>query len=180
MRHTVAIAARVALVAAALVAACGPKRDRVAEVRECSAISLDVKGATQCLVQLYRWEPGAARRAAEARHQEVASLKTRQEDCVWNVDATRQARELAACRRGVDSIDRCLLIAGWPLGRVTATADSLWEAELPRHRGELFACLRRREVNLASCLTLYYKWDSDRALRTADSITRARLGGQTR
>jgi hypothetical protein len=25
-------------------------------------------------------------------------------------------------------------------------------------------------------LTLYYKWDSDRALDTADSVTRARLG----
>jgi hypothetical protein len=180
MRHTVAISASVALVAAALVAACGSRRDRQSEIRECSAISLDVKGATQCLVQLYQWEPGAARRAAEARHRELDSLKTWQEDSVWDVDAAKHRRELAACRRGVDPLDRCLLIAGWSLGRVTATTDSIWEAELPKHRGELFACQRRREMNLASCLTLYYKWDSDRALRTADSITRARLGGVPR
>ena len=95
-------------------------------------------------------------------------------------DAAKHHGQLAACVRGADPLDRCLLIAGWPLRRVTATTDSIWEAELPKHRGELFACQRRRDVNLASCLTLYYKWDSDRALRTADSITRARLGAVNR
>jgi hypothetical protein len=169
-----------ALLAAVLVTGCGPKHDRLSEVNECSAISLDVKGATQCLVQLYRWEPGPARRAAEARRRELDSLKTWQEDSVWNLDATKHRAQLAACRRGADPLDRCLLIAGWSLGRVTTTTDSIWDAELPKHRGELFACQRRRDINLASCLTLYHKWDSDRALRTADSITRARLGGVPR
>jgi len=37
--------------------------------------------------------------------------------------------------------------------------------------------MRKRDMNLSSCLTLYYKWDSDRALLTADSVARARLGG---
>jgi hypothetical protein len=60
------------------------------------------------------------------------------------------------------------------------TTDSLWQAEAPLHRRELQACMGKRDVNLSSCLTLYYKWDSDRALRTADSVTRARLGGRTR
>jgi hypothetical protein len=47
---------------------------------------------------------------------------------------------------------------------------------MPKHRRELQACMAKRDFNLSSCLTLYYKWDSDRALATADSVTRARLG----
>jgi hypothetical protein len=166
------------LAALVLLAACSKKRDRQAEVVECSSISLDAKGTTQCLIQLHRWEPAEAQRTAIAHHRELDSLKTWQEDSVWNLGATQHRSQLAACRRGADPLDRCLLIAGWPLSRVNTTVDSLWQAEAPQHRYELHACQRRREVNLASCLTLYYKWDSDRALRTADSITRERLGGR--
>jgi hypothetical protein len=165
-----------------MLVACGKRRNQRAEVVECSSISLDAKGTTQCLVQLYRWKPAEAQRAAVARHNEMDSLKTAHEDSVWNLDASKHRRDLQGCRRGADPVDRCLLVAGWPLSRVNATADSLWRAELPQHRRELEACMRKRDVNLSSCLTLYYKWDSDRALRTADSVTRARLGGarQTR
>jgi hypothetical protein len=161
-----------------VLAACGKKRDRRAEVVECSSISLDAKGTTQCLIQLYAWEPAEATRTAVARHLELDSLRARQEDSIWNTAAAKHRSDLVACRRGADPLDRCLLVAGWPLHRVNATADSLWRAEGPQHLYELHACQRRREVNLASCLTLYYKWDSDRALRTADSITRERLGGR--
>jgi hypothetical protein len=165
----------------AVLVACGKKRSPRAEIEECSGISLDAKGTTQCLVQLYRWKPAEAQRAAIARHQEMDSTKTAREDSVWNLDDAKHKRDLQSCRRGADPIDRCLLVAGWPLSRVNATADSLWRAELPEHRRELDACMRKRDVNLSSCLTLYYKWDSERALRTADSVTRARLGGrQTR
>ena len=166
------------VVALLAVAACTKKRDRRAEVVECSSISLDVKGTTQCLIQLYRWEPAEARTTATARHRELDSLKAWQEDSVWNLGAADHRTQLAACRRGADPLDRCLLVAGWPLSRVTATAESLWQAESKQHLYELHNCQRRRDVNLASCLTLYYKWDSDRALRTADSITRERLGGR--
>ena len=159
-------------------AACGKRRDQRAEVVECSSISLDAKGTTQCLIQLYHWEPGRALRTATARHRELDSLKTHQEDSVWNLGATPHRTQLAACRRGADPLDRCLLVAGWPLSRVNTTADSLWEAEAAQHRYELHNCQRRKDVNLASCLTLYYKWDSDRALRIADSVTRERLGGR--
>jgi hypothetical protein len=166
------------LAALMLLAACGKKRDQRAEVVECSSISLDAKGTTQCLIQLYHWEPAEAQRTAIARHREVDSLKTRQADSVWNLGAKEHRSQLAACRRGADPLDRCLLVAGWPLSRVNAAADSLWQAEAAQHRYELHACQRRRDVNLASCLTLYYKWDSDRALRIADSLTRERLGGR--
>jgi hypothetical protein len=161
-----------------LLAACGKKRDQRAEVVECSSISLDAKGTTQCLIQLYRWEPAQAQRTATARHRELDSLKSRQEDSVWSLDAKEHRTQLAACRRGADPLDRCLLVSGWPLSRVNSTADSLWQAEAAQHRYELHTCQRRRDVNLASCLTLYYKWDSDRALRVADSVTRERLGGR--
>lgn len=165
---------------AAFVAACGKKRDQRAEIVECSSISLDAKGTAQCLVQLHRWAIAEARTAAEARHRELDSLRARQDDSLWNLDAARHGRELQACRRGSEQLQGCLLVAGWPLSRVRATAESLWQAELPQHRRELQNCMRRRDVNLPSCLTLYYKWDSDRAIRTADSVTRARLGGQSR
>jgi hypothetical protein len=168
----------VALAALLSLAACGKRRDQRAEVVECSSISLDAKGTTQCLIQLYHWEPAQAQRTATARHHELDSLKTHQEDSVWNLGATQHRSQLAACRRGADPLDRCLLIAGWPLSRVNTTADSLWQTEAAQHRYELHTCQRRRDMSLASCLTLYYKWDSDRALRLADSLTRERLGGR--
>jgi len=163
-------------------AGCGKKRSARAEVVECSSISMDAKGTTQCLVQLYRWQVADAQRAATARHREMDSLKTWQEDSVWNLERAKHKRDLQSCRRGNERLDACLLVAGWPLDRVKATAESLWTAEAPQHRRELQACMAKRNVNLSSCLTLYYKWDSERALRTADSVTRARLGGirQTR
>lgn len=166
------------LLLVAVLAACGKKRDQRAEVVECSSIALDARGTAQCLVQLHRWNVDEAHAAAQARHREVDSLRRSQDDSIWSLDAARHGRDLQACHRGADPLDRCLLIAGWPLSRVQAVAESLWQANLPQHRRELQECLSRREVNLSSCLTLYYKWDSERALRTADSITRVRLGGR--
>ena len=156
--------------------ACGKKRTRRAEVVECSSISLDSKGTTLCLVQLYKWKLPDAEKAAEARAHELDSLKTWQEDSVWNLGADKHKRDFQACRRGTEQLNNCLLVAGWPLRRVRHTTDSTWNAELPAHRRELQTCMAKRDFNLSSCLTLYYKWDSDRALETADSVTRARLG----
>ena len=158
------------------VAACAKKRTRRSEVVECSSISLDSKGTTLCLVQLYKWKLPEATKAAEARAHELDSLKTWQEDSVWARGADKHRRDFQACRRGTLQLNDCLLIAGWPLRRARSTTDSMWNAELPAHRKELQACMAKRDFNLSSCLTLYYKWDSDRALATADSVTRARLG----
>jgi hypothetical protein len=162
----------------ALLAGCGVKRNLAGEVRECSSISLDAKGTAQCLVQLHRWEPAKARLAAEGRHRELDSLKAWHDDSVWSIEAERHRRDVATCTRGADPLDRCLLMAGWPLKQVTRTIDSLWVRDAAAHRREIQACQSRRDVNLASCLTLYYKWDNERALQTADSITRERLGGR--
>jgi hypothetical protein len=165
-------------VAALLVAvsACSKKSTRRDQIVECSSISLDAKGTTQCLVQLYRWKVDEATRAAQTRARELDSLKTWQEDSVWALSADKHRRDLHNCTGGAEPLKGCLLIAGWPLSRVRTATDSVWNAELPTHRRELQTCMAKRDFNLSSCLTLYYKWDSDRALATADSVTRARLG----
>ena len=155
---------------------CTKKRTRRAEVVECSSISLDSKGTTLCLVQLYKWKLPDAQKAAQARAHELDSLKTWQEDSVWSLGAAKHKRDFQTCQRGSEQLNNCLLVAGWPIRRVRATTDSMWNAELPKHRRELQECMAKRDFNLSSCLTLYHKWDSDRALATADSVTRARLG----
>jgi hypothetical protein len=156
--------------------ACSKKSTRRDEIVECSSISLDARGTTQCLVQLYRWKPDEATKAAQARARELDSLKTRQEDSVWALRADKHHRDLRNCTSRTEPLKDCLLVAGWPLSRVRAANDSVWNSELPKHRRELQTCMAKRDFNLSSCLTLYYKWDSDRALATADSVTRARLG----
>jgi hypothetical protein len=159
------------------VTACAKKSSQRGQVVECSSISLDAKGTTQCLVQLYHWKPVDSQKAATDRAHELESLKTHQEDSVWALGAAKHKRDLGSCSRTDDQLKNCLLVAGWPLQRVNAAQDSLWKAELPKHRRELETCAAKREMNLSSCLTLYYKWDSDRALATADSLARERLGG---
>lgn len=164
------------LALAGVIAGCGKKHDRRSEVVECSGISLDAKGTTQCLVQLYHWTIVDAERAANARAVELDSLKGWREDSVWALDRAKHRKDLQTCNRSPDQLKSCLLVSGWPLSRVNNAVDSVWNAELPKHRRELQTCMAKRDFNLSSCLTLYYKWDSDRALATADSVTRARLG----
>src|SRR5438105_11884599 len=75
----------VVLACVVAVAACSKKRTRRGEVVECSSISLDSKGTTLCLVQLYKWRLTDAQKAAETRTHELDSLKTWQEDSVWHL-----------------------------------------------------------------------------------------------
>src|SRR6266705_447037 len=138
----------VALAAVVALAACSKKPGHRSQVVECSSISLDAKGTTQCLVGLYHWRVADAQKAA-----------------------TDRARDLQSCSRSDEQLKNCLLVAGWPLSRVNAAQESIWNGELPKHRRELQTCMAKRDFNLSSCLTLYYKWDSDRALATADSVT---------
>ena len=165
-----------ALVTIAALTACSKQPTRRAQIVECSSISLDAKGTVQCLVGLYHWRVADAQKAAEARAVELDSLKTQQEDSVWALGVAKHRRDLASCSRTDDQLRNCLLVAGWPLSRVNKAQDSIWNADLSTHRHELQTCVAKRDFNLSSCLTLYYKWDSDRALATADSVTRARLG----
>src|SRR5438105_8143835 len=105
----------VLLACVVVLAACTKKRTRRNEVVECSSISLDAKGTTLCLVQLYKWKLQEAQKAAAARAHELDSLKTWQEDSVWNLSADKHKRDLQTCRRGTEQLSSCLLVAGWPL-----------------------------------------------------------------
>ena len=166
-----------ALLLIALMTACGKKSSKRAEIVECSSISLDAKGTTQCLVGLYHWTVADAQRAATDRARELDSIKTWQMDSVWARGSAKHKRDLQSCAKSDDQLRSCLLVAGWPLSRVQTAQDSIWNHDLASHRRELQACAAKRDMNLSSCLTLYYKWDSDRAIATADSVARVRLGG---
>ena len=165
------------LAALAGLAGCGKKSTRRAEIVECSSISMDAKGTTQCLVGLYHWRVPDATKAANARAHELDSIKTFQADSVWAAGAVKHRRDLGNCAKSDDQVRSCLLVAGWPLSRVLSAQDSVWNHNHATHARELQTCAAKREMNLSSCLTLYYKWDSDRAIATADSVARARLGG---
>jgi hypothetical protein len=171
--HAIKLGALAALVA---LASCSKKSTRRDQIVECSGISLDAKGTVQCLVGLYHWKLADAQKAADARARELDSIKTWQEDSVWAIDAAKHKRDLQKCGQTDDQLKSCLLVSGWPLKRVNAARDSIWNSHLAQRKKELQTCMAKRDFNLSSCLTLYYKWDPDRALATADSVTRARLG----
>src|SRR5438105_13207572 len=82
--------------------ACGKRRNMRNEVVECSSISLDAKGTTQCLVQLYRWKVADAQKAATARMHELDSLKASRADSVWQVDAARHNHDVQNYRTTPD------------------------------------------------------------------------------
>src|SRR2546422_11490964 len=103
------------------VAGCSKKHTRRAEVVECSSISLDSKGTTLCLVQLYKWKLPDAQRAAEARTHELDSLKTWQEDSLWNLGAAKHKRDFQNCQRASEQLNNCPLVASRPRPRVLAT-----------------------------------------------------------
>src|SRR6266446_10560640 len=115
------LAKLIALSCVVIVGACSKSRTQRAEVVECSSISLDAKGTTLCLVQLYKWKLPAAQKAAESRAHELDSLKTWQEDSVWHLSADKHKRDLQSCQRGTEQVNNCLLVAGWPIRRVRAT-----------------------------------------------------------
>src|SRR6266576_2305722 len=123
----------IALSSLALLSACTKKHTRRGEVVECSSISLDSKGTTQCLVALYKWRLGDAQKAAEARAHELDSLKTWQDDSVWRLGATKHRRDLQSCATSDDQLKNCLLVAVWPhrqTGRPVPRAG--WRHVFPR------------------------------------------------
>src|SRR6266513_4739374 len=111
------------LALAVLAVACSKKPGRRAQVVECSSISLDAKGTTQCLVGLYHWTVADAQRAATDRARELDSIKTWQMDSVWARGLAKHKRDLQSCAKGDDQLRSCLLVAGWPLSRVQTAQD---------------------------------------------------------
>src|SRR4029077_14608343 len=95
--------------------ACGKSATKkAAEVRECSAITMDAKGAAQCLVLQYKWKQTEALTAATAFQQHEDSINQSRADSSWRADAGRHAKEAAACAKDPSGeVSRCLVGYGW-------------------------------------------------------------------
>src|SRR2546428_13807113 len=97
------LAKLIALSCVVIVGACSKSRTRRSEVVECSSISLDAKGTTLCLVQLYHWKLPAAQKAANDRAHESDSIQTWQAASVGGLHAGKHQQELEA-RPGVTDV----------------------------------------------------------------------------
>ena len=166
-----------AAVIAVFALACGKSAEkRLAEVRECSRITMDAKGAAQCLVLQYKWKSPQALAAATSYQQQQDSIAQSRADSAWTADAGRHKKEMETCARDPSGdVARCLVGFGWADARASATADSLWRHDSGEHRQQVTRCTRQRQMQAGACLQLYYKWSPERALAVDDSIRRAHL-----
>ena len=158
-------------------AACGKSEaKKMEEVRSCSAITMDAKGAAQCLVLQYKWKQPEALAAATRFQQQQDSIAQSRADSQWHADAAKHDKEVRQCADDPSGdVTRCLIGYGWADTRAKATEDSLWRQNLSRHRAQLLACTRQRKMQAGACLQLYYKWSPERALAVDDSIRRAQI-----
>src|SRR3989475_8600562 len=99
-----------ALAVVAALAACSKKPGRRAQVVECSSISLDAKGTTQCLVGLYHWNVADAQKTATDRAHELDALRTHQEDSVWALGSVKHRLDLQSSQHADDQLRSCLLV----------------------------------------------------------------------
>jgi hypothetical protein len=151
------------------------------EVKSCSAISLDARGISRCLVAQFKWDQAKATQAGVARQRELDSIAAFQRDSLWQADAKAHRKELAACAGAGGDLARCLEgTPGWDEQRAAATADSVWRREGAKHRSQIQNCQRQRKSSVGSCLILYYKWDPKRALALDDSIARSKMKAANR
>ena len=149
---------------------------KAAEVRECSRITMDAKGAAQCLVLQYKWNQAAAVTAATTYQQQQDSIAQLHADATWRAEAARHKKEIAECAKDPSGdVTRCLMGYGWAEARAVVTEDSLWRHDAANHRQQVATCTRQRKMQAGSCLQLYYKWNPARALAVDDSIRRAQM-----
>lgn len=149
---------------------------KAAEVRECSRISMDARGAARCLELQYKWKRSEALTAATAYQQQQDSVAQFHADSSWRADAPRHKQETEQCAKDPSGeVARCLVGFGWADARAQATADSLWRHDAPARRNQLLTCTRQRRMQAGACLQLYYKWSPERAIAVDDSIARAKM-----
>src|SRR5437667_4088137 len=149
---------------------------KAAEVRECSRITMDAKGAAQCLVLQYKWNQAAALAAATTYQQEHDSIAQLHADSTWRAAAARHKQEIAECAKDPSGdVTRCLMGYGWAEARALSTEDSLWRYDAANHRQQVATCTRQAKMQAGSFLQLYYKWNPARALAVDDSIRRAQM-----
>src|SRR5207247_10518175 len=152
---------------------------KAAEVRECSRITMDAKGAAQCLVLQYKWNQAAAVTAATTYQQQQDSIAQLHADSTWRAEAARHKKEIAECAKDPSGdVTRCLMGYGWAEARALATEDSVWGHDAANHRQQVATCTRQRKMQAGSCLQLYYKLNPARALAGDDSMRRAQMRRQ--
>jgi hypothetical protein len=177
MRWTKAWHVGLAVLPALTTLGCGKSEaKKLEEVRACSAITMDAKGAANCLVLQYEWKQDEARTAAQRFERERDSIAQLTADANWRINAARHTKETEECAADPSGdMVRCLLGYGWAEPRAKATEDSVWAANVPKHRKEVQSCASRRDMQVGACLQLYHKWNPERALAVDDSIRRAKL-----
>lgn len=171
MKTTCAVAALLVLLAA-----CKAKspEERARDVADCSRANSQAELIALCLASDHGWDDSTARGASIVRAHQLDSIRVWQEDSAWNTDSTLHRADVRGCRSG-DQMRECLKLRGWPDDRASRIADSLWNRDTARHLVQIRSCLNRREGPIAACLTLWYKWNNERALATQDSVMRARM-----
>src|SRR5947208_16216298 len=100
---------------------------KLAEVRSCSAITMDAAGAANCLVLQYRWKKDQALTAARRFQDEQDSTAQVTADSGWRAVAARHQEEIKQCASDPSGdVTRRLLRFGRADGAGKATDDSLW------------------------------------------------------
>src|SRR2546427_12235001 len=103
---------------------------KLAEVRSCSAITMDAAGAANCLVLQYRWKKDQALTAARRFQHEQDSTTQFTADSGWRADAARHEKEIkqgAAAPPG--DVGPAPPRLGLGRARGKATEGSLWAAQ---------------------------------------------------
>lgn len=169
---------RIALACVVLTLGCGKSaEERARDVGICSDTA-DAGRIAACL-RGRGWDAAPADSAAGRSAAVLDSVYRRQLDSVWRVDTVSHASVLARCADRGGDVASCLLLAGWPPERATATAESLWNTEADLHQQQVGQCVRGSAGgNIADCLMLYHKWHVTRALAANDSVQRLRLPGR--
>src|SRR5438132_12366000 len=72
---------------------------KAAEVRECSRITMDAKGAAQRLVLQYKWTQAAALAAATTYQQDQHSIAQLHADSTSRPEAAPHNKEVAECSK---------------------------------------------------------------------------------
>src|SRR5437899_9092357 len=125
---------------------------KAAEVRECSRITMDAKGAAQCLVLQYKWNQAAAVTAASTYQQQQDSIAQLHADSTWRAEAARHKKEIAECAKDPSGdVTRCLMGYGWAEARALATEDSLWRQDETNPRQQLTNCTLQRQRQRGTC-----------------------------
>src|SRR5437762_13337761 len=86
-----------AVVAAAALGCFKSAAKKAAEERECSRITMDAKGAAQCLVLQYKRNHAAALTAATTYQQEQDSIAQHHADATRRAEAARHQKEIPEC-----------------------------------------------------------------------------------